>query len=119
MSLGVQSLLNKVFDAVTNRLKVTAELSGSILQEQKTEADAVDGVVTFAENISYIEIVNTDTTNDGVFTVNGFVISVPHSVKDASGNYTFLSVWGGGIGGTVAKTVTITGAMSYILHRYA
>lgn len=87
--------------------KVVAELSGSTLEEQKIETDAVDGVVTFTNDISIIEIFNTDDTNAGVFTVNGINLHVPTS-----------QVFKAKIGGTVGKTVTITGATTYIISTY-
>lgn len=83
------------------------QLSGSMLQEEKTQADAVAGVVTFSENITFVEIKNTDTTNTGVFTVNGISITVPPG-----------EAWKDGVGGTPGATVTIAGATTYILHRF-
>ena len=88
------------------------------LQESKTEANAVAGVVTFAANITHLEIINRDGTNDGVFTVNDIPIPLVKSTKDANGNYSFLSFWKDGVGGTLGKTVTITGSTSYILNRF-
>ena len=81
--------------------------TGSKLKEQKTQISAVNGVVTFAENIATAEIYNTDVLNDGVFTINGIAITVPKGTS-------FKSV----VGGTPAKTVTITGATTYIVSRY-
>jgi hypothetical protein len=81
---------------------------GSIFAEQKTQANAVAGVLTFSEPISAIEIHNTDTANAGVFNVNGISITVP------AGGYFPKSV----IGGTPSNQVTITGATAYIVNRY-
>jgi hypothetical protein len=81
---------------------------GDILVEQKTQADAATGTVTFSKNVQHLEILNTDTVNDGVFNVNGINITVP---KTKSFKATF--------GGTPRATVTgITGATTYILTRY-
>jgi hypothetical protein len=74
----------------------------------KTATDAVEGVVTFATNIGELEIVNTDSSNAGTFTVNGITITVP-----ASGT------WMGRVGGTAAKTVTVATATTYLLRLYA
>lgn len=82
-------------------------IAGNVLQEQKTESDAVAGVLTFAANIQYIEIYNTDATNAGVFTANGINITVPAG-----------KVFKSAIGGTAAATVSITGATTYIVSRY-
>lgn len=82
-------------------------LSGSNLQEQKTEANAVTGTLTFSAPISVIEIYNTDATNDGNFVVNGISIRVPAG-----------KVWKDGVGGTQGATVTITGSTTYIVSRY-
>lgn len=84
------------------------QLSGSNLQEQLTEADAVSGVLTFSEPIKYVGLYNTDETNTGVFTVNGIAITVPPGKWFESG-----------IGGTPSAQVTVTGATSYIVSRYA
>lgn len=83
------------------------QLSGSILEEQKIETDAVEGVVTFTNDIVTIEIFNTDDTNAGVFAVNGINLRVPAS-----------QVFKAKIGGTAGKTVTITGATTYIISTY-
>lgn len=86
---------------------VDVKLTGSSLVEQKTQADAVTGTVTFSENIQHIEIYNRDTTNDGVFNVNGIDITVP---KGESPKFR--------VGGTPRATITVTGSTSYILTRY-
>lgn len=83
------------------------QISGNVLAEQKTQADAVAGVLTFATNISTVEIYNTDATNDGVFSVNGIVISVPAG-----------KVYKSAIGGTPSPQITITGSTTYIVSRY-
>jgi hypothetical protein len=82
-------------------------LSGDTFQEQKTEVDAVVGVLTFLNNISTIEIYNTDATHSGTFTVNGIAIIVP-ATKDFKAT----------IGGTPGKTVTIVGSTSYVVRSY-
>jgi hypothetical protein len=86
---------------------VPTTLSGSNLTEQKTQADAVGGVLTFAANISTIELYNTDATNAGMFVVNGIAISVPAG-----------KVYKSGISGNPGKTVTVSGATTYIVSRY-
>ncbi|MCU9614081.1 hypothetical protein OEV98_10970 [Caldibacillus lycopersici] len=94
-------------DAGTYR-PLTDPNKGNFLKETKTESDAVEGVLTFEANINYIEILNRDEENDGVFTVNGIEIYVP-SGKPFSKT---------GILGTVGKTVTITGSTSYVVNQY-
>ena len=79
----------------------------AILQEQLTNTNAVTGTLTFAENINLIEIFNTDTVNDGVFNVNGINITVPKNTPFQAS-----------VGGTPRKTVTVTGATTYIVSRY-
>lgn len=81
-------------------------LVGSALVEQQTEADAQGGTLTFADNISCIEIFNTSTV-DGTFTVNGINILVPAK----QGLKTLLS-------GTPGKTVAIAGATTYVVSSY-
>jgi hypothetical protein len=63
--------------------------------------------VTFSKPIQYLEIYNTDGTNQGVFHVNGINITVPI-------NESFKASYGG----TPSADVTETGATSYILTRY-
>jgi hypothetical protein len=87
---------------------VNVTVLGSILQQIKTQANAVAGVVTFSANITYLNIYNTDSTNAGTFTVNGIAIPVPAGAS-----------WQGGVGGTPGTTVTITGSTtSYVLSRF-
>jgi len=103
-----------IHDAVTSANKLVinpdgtigVQVSGSKLAEQKTQANAVSGTLTFSTNISTIEICNTDSVI-GVFTVNGIAINVP-----AGG------IFKASIGGTAGTTVTVAGAANYIVSRY-
>ena len=89
------------------KLKTVTTLVGSVLEEQKTELDAINGILTFSESITAIEIYNTDTFNDGLFVVNGIGINVPKG-----------KIYKSCIGGVLDITVTITGASTYIVSRY-
>jgi len=89
-------------------LETNSKLTGSTLQEEKTQANATAGVVTFSANITTIEILNTDTVNTGVFTVNEIPITVPPT-----------GIWKDGVGGTPGATVTVAGSTAYILHRFS
>lgn len=102
---SVVALLKGIFAKLLGTLDV--QLSGSILEEQLIETDAVEGVITFTNNISIIEIFNTDSENAGVFTVNGIALHVPSS-----------QVYKAKIGGVAGKTVTVTGATTYIVSTY-
>jgi hypothetical protein len=82
-------------------------LSGNKVMEQKTQADASNGTVTFSKPIQTLEIYNVDATNQGVFNVNGINITVPAG-KSFKASY----------GGTSVANVTVTGSTSYILTRY-
>ncbi|MDD4321592.1 MAG: hypothetical protein PHH31_08655 [Acidaminococcaceae bacterium] len=84
--------------------KVVAELSGSILAEQKTQADAVANVITFTGDINAIEIYHESATWQD-FIVNGITLKIP------SGGYRTPIV------GTVAKTVTIPAGVNCIVGR--
>jgi len=97
-----------VYQKYADTGEVLMQLTGSTLQEEKTQANAVTGVVTFSANISTIEILNTDTVNTGVFTVNGIPITVPPT-----------GIWKDGVGGTPGATVTVAGSTAYILHRFS
>ena len=80
---------------------------GNTLQEQLTETDAIANVLSFSENISTIELYNTDAINTGIFNVNGIDITVPPEKY-------FKST----IGGTPSTEVTISSATTYIVSRY-
>jgi hypothetical protein len=101
----VQRVIISNYDEYGNA--VPTAVSEGTLVEQKTQADATTGTVTFSKPISIFEIYNTDGTNQGVFTVNGINITVP-----AGKNFKAT------IGGTQSNSVSITGATSYILSRY-
>jgi hypothetical protein len=87
--------------------KVAAELTGDRVVEQKNETHAVNGVVTFSEEIDFLEIYNTDAENKGTFVVNGLDILVP-----AGG------IFKASYGGIPSVNVSVTGSTSYILTRY-
>lgn len=80
--------------------------SGLMLQEQKNQDEAVDDVITFAENITAIEIFHQEATWQ-TFVVNGVTLTIP------SGGYHTI------IGGTIAKTVTIPTGVNCIVSRLA
>jgi hypothetical protein len=79
-------------------------LIGCKLEEQKTNADAVDNVITFAENITAIEIYHAESTWQQ-FTVNGITLNIP------AGGYRTP------IGGTPGATVTIPAGVDCIVGR--
>jgi hypothetical protein len=105
----VSGFLTTLKDSVSKAFRIRGEVNvdGSTLAEApQTETDAVESVLTFSENISTIEICNTSLVS-GTFAVNGITIPVM-----AGG------VFKATIGGTPAKTVTVTDATSYIVSRY-
>lgn len=77
-----------------------------VLAEQRTEADAIGGVVTFQKEISKISIYNGSNEN-GVFIVNGMTITIPP-----------ITSWFGIISGNQSKQISISGSTSYIISRY-
>lgn len=79
-------------------------LTGSKVEEQKTQINAVGNVITFTENISAIEIYHESPTWQS-FTVNGLTLTIP-----AGG-------WATLVGGTPAKTVTIPAGINCIVGR--
>lgn len=97
-------------DLITNDggiLKVVGVIEVKRAVEQLTQANAVTNILTFSDTIDTIEIYNTDTTNMGIFTINGIAIHVP-------ANSSFEAA----IGGTPSTSVTVSGATSYIVTRY-
>jgi len=93
-------------DRDTGKPMPKTALTGNKVAEQKTEVDAVGGALTFADDIDTIGIFNTDTTNKGIFNVNGIDIHVPPSTPVEYG-----------IAGTPSNIVTVTGATTYIVTR--
>ena len=105
--------IDQTTDGTTNRVvakisQVAGEnlvsLSGSILAEQKTQADAVSNVITFIGDINAIEIYHEEATWQ-TFTVNGIALTIP------AGGYRTP------IAGTVTKTVTIPAGVNCIVGR--
>ena len=92
---------------IVDHATIVASLPNTTLVEQKTQVDAVAGVLTFSANIGAFEIFNTDATNAGVFVINGITVNVPAT-----------KVFNAAIGGTPSVTVTVTGATTYIVSRY-
>ena len=88
---------------VTNDLRVM----DIALQEQRTEADASGGTLTFSDVIEAVDIYNRDSVA-GVFTINSMEITVPAD--------TFFTAV---IDGIPSSTVTVSGSSSYIIGRYA
>lgn len=80
--------------------------SGSNLEEQKTQADAVENIITFESNIKAIEIYHEEATWQD-FVVNGITLKVP-----AKGYRTLIR-------GTSGKTVTIPTGVDCIVSRLA
>ena len=97
----------KSVSTIAQGVSIAGSLPNTTLVEQKTQVDAVVGVLTFSANITGIEIFNTDATNAGVFVVNGITVNVPAG-----------KVFNTAIGGTPGATVTVTGATTYIVSRY-
>jgi hypothetical protein len=105
----VSEIMTTLKDSVSKAFRIRGEVNidGSTLAEDpQTETDAIEGVLTFSENISTIEICNTSLVT-GTFTVNGIAIPIK-----AGG------VFKSTIGGTPATTVTVADATSYIVSRY-
>ena len=80
------------------------DIKGSILVEQKTQADAVANVITFSANISAIEIYHEELTWQD-FIVNGLPIKIP------AGGYRTP------IAGVSATTVTIPDGINCLVGR--
>jgi hypothetical protein len=93
-------LLRGLLDYMANGIAIF----GCTLEEQKTNADAVDNVITFAENIAVIEIYHAESTWQQ-FTVNGITLNIP------AGGYRTP------IGGTPGATVTIPAGVECIVGR--
>lgn len=93
-------LLRGLLDYAANGISIF----GCVLEEQKTNADAVNNVITFSENIAVIEIYHAESTWQQ-FTVNGITLNIP------AGGYRTP------IGGTPGATVTIPAGVDCIVGR--
>ena len=102
----LKALETKLDGIINGTSPAVAALSGSNLQEQKTQADAAAGVLTFDDVIKEIEIYNRGAT-DGTFTINGINIIVPAG-----------EVFQAKMGGTPSSVVAIAGSTSYVIGRY-
>lgn len=104
--MGVVSSKDVEASGEPQEVSIVRSLPNQTLIEQKTQANAVSGVVTFSANIQGIGIYNTDAANAGVFIVNGIAINVP-----ADKYCEFV------VSGTPSNVVTISGSNTYIISR--
>ena len=84
------------------------QVSGSKVVEVLDESDLSGGDLTLAAEPESVRIYNTDTANDGVFTVNGIALAVPAGVSLETG-----------VAGTASVTVSVTGSTTFVFHRLA
>lgn len=92
---------------ITSANPFPVSVKGSNRVQTLTQADAVGDELTFDAAIDYIEIVNLDGTNTGVFVVNGQTIPVPPRT----------AVGPERVDGTPSAVVEVTGSTSYIVVR--
>jgi len=105
---GADAVVTFTCDTSGNKTDATyAEGSTGATGTMTTSQQGTDPALTFSDDIEAIECYNTDSSNAGVFTVNGIAINIP-----ASGLFKSL------IEGTAGDTVTVTGATTYIVSRY-
>ena len=83
---------------------ILVTLTGSTLAEQLTNADAIENILTFSENITNIEIYHTEATWQE-FEVNGITLTIPPGVYRTP------------VGGIPGVTVTIPASVSCIVSR--
>ncbi|GLI82316.1 hypothetical protein ANABIO32_00020 [Rossellomorea marisflavi] len=100
-------LLTEKGEVVSAISPLSVSTKGTVLQEQLTDADSTNNTLTFAKNLEFIEIFNYHSSNEGKFEINGFEVNVP---ADSS-----VCV---NLGGTLGKTVKVSGSTSYIVARY-
>jgi hypothetical protein len=84
-------------------------VEGDTLLQQLTQADVVSGDLTFEAAPVFIEIINEDPVNAGVFTVNGLALRVP--AETTTGILRIV--------GTPSAVVEVTGSTAYIVNRRA
>lgn len=82
-------------------------IEGTNVEEQLTEKNAKNNILTFTQKLSYVGIYNTDQEHTGVFNVNGIDINIPPG-----------DTFEANIGGTPRDTVKVSGSTTYIVTRY-
>jgi hypothetical protein len=102
--IGLVNIVDQEGNSVNEDNPFPVELFGSKLQEQKTQADAIENIITFNEDIHAVEIYHIEDEWQ-IFIVNGISITVP------SGGYRTP------IGGMIDKTVTIPTGVNCIVGR--
>ncbi len=100
-------LLNVINAIVSGSASAKVLPIGTSFKQQLTQVAAVDGILTFTDPITAVEIINTDAVNPGIFTVNGISINIT-----AGGSFKAV------IGGTPSAIITISGAASYIVNSF-
>jgi len=107
--MSFKDVSKKTWDWLTGddtTLVPAVQFSGSKLEEQKTQVNAVANVITFVGDINAIEIFHNEAIWQ-TFIVNGITLVIP------AGGYRTP------IAGTVAKTVTIPAGVNCIVGRLA
>lgn len=87
-------------------IPIPTQLSGSKVAEALDESDLSGGDLTLSAEPEFVRIYNTDSSNDGVFTVNGIALAVPAGTALETG-----------VAGTGSTTVSVTGSTAFIFHR--
>lgn len=108
--MGRKQFSSRVILEQTAEIDGTAVLPVSVqkdkIVQQLNETHAVGGVLTFADDMEKVQILNRDTVNDGVFTVNGIAITVPPEMF-------FQCV----LSNAFSSEVTVSGSTSYLVTR--
>jgi hypothetical protein len=87
-----------------SKVSKDVQLTGSIVAESKTQADAVANVITFSANRLAIEIIHVETTLQD-FVVNGLTLTIPAGCYRSP------------VGGTPSAEVTIPAGISCAVRR--
>lgn len=96
-----------VSDSFNEDGSLNVRLVGFTLVESKTDADLVNGMLTFQDQIKAIGIYNRDNNLNGVFIVNGIAVHAPPRE-----GYRAI------IGGTPSRTVLVSGTTNFICNSY-
>jgi len=100
----LKSLEDNLGNIITGNTVIVSRVYGDVVDEQRTESDAVSDVITFSDDIFSIEIYHEEATWQD-FIVNGISLKVPR------GGYRTL------VGGTAGKLVTIPPGISCLVSR--
>lgn len=104
---GIRGWLSAIYNLLFGgTAKVQATVTGRNVTQALDETNLSGGTLTLTAAPVAVRILNTDTANDGVFTVNGIALKVPAGTSLETG-----------VAGVPSTSVSVTGSTKFIFHR--